>query len=489
MGSSQSRRTNSSNLAHRRGSSNSLGRMHTSQSLEDLANQEMERIAIECSLADAPLPPGWEQVSCHRHPTYFVDHLNMTTTYADPRFPNNVSRSHGQRKSKPPPYELNFYSKCQHLRARARKLCSERGSLLIVVRRDNLFKDSFDYVYNLNAKTFTRQLSIRFEGEKGLDYGGMSREWLLELSKEILSPKQGLFVLRDYYYDIDINSIEKPDFYDHFYFVGVVLGIAAYHGKIFSSRFTLIFYKRMMNLEPNIEDLKEYDEQIYNSLRYILEMTESVADLDLSFAIDEDLNRGSEGGFGSKTRVVSLKENGPEIPVVDENKEEYVQLCVQYYLGKASIQMEAIKNGFCQFFPQSLLNEVLTPQELRLLIEGTTEIDPRELRKYTDYQGGYTPDTPVILWLWDIIYNFTHKELRLLLQFVTGTDRVPIGGFQHLYGSSDMQHFTINKSKRQGLPSAHSCFNRLDLPEYSEKETLRSNLKYAIHETRGFDIE
>jgi E3 ubiquitin-protein ligase HUWE1 len=32
------------------------------------------------------------------------------------------------------------------------------------------------------------------------------------------------------------------------------------------------------------------------------------------------------------------------------------------------------------------------------------------------------------------------------------------------------------------LPSAHTCFNQLDLPEYESKEVLRERLRMAIHE-------
>jgi len=34
------------------------------------------------------------------------------------------------------------------------------------------------------------------------------------------------------------------------------------------------------------------------------------------------------------------------------------------------------------------------------------------------------------------------------------------------------------------LPSAHTCFNQLDLPEYESKEVLRERLLMACHEVR-----
>uniref|UniRef100_A0A3Q3GR19 HECT-type E3 ubiquitin transferase n=1 Tax=Labrus bergylta TaxID=56723 RepID=A0A3Q3GR19_9LABR len=60
------------------------------------------------------------------------------------------------------------------------------------------------------------------------------------------------------------------------------------------------------------------------------------------------------------------------------------------------------------------------------------------------------------------------KRIRLL-QFVTGTSRVPMNGFAELYGE---------------IPA---CFNRLDLPPYESFEELREKLNIAIENAQGFD--
>ncbi|GAA6105873.1 E3 ubiquitin-protein ligase NEDD4a isoform X1 [Tachysurus ichikawai] len=79
------------------------------------------------------------------------------------------------------------------------------------------------------------------------------------------------------------------------------------------------------------------------------------------------------------------------------------------------------------------------------------------------------------------------KRIRLL-QFVTGTSRVPMNGFAELYGSNGPQLFTIEQwGTREKLPRAHTCFNRLDLPPYESFEELREKLNIAIENTQGFD--
>jgi hypothetical protein len=85
--------------------------------------------------------------------------------------------------------------------------------------------------------------------------------------------------------------------------------------------------------------------------------------------------------------------------------------------------------------------------------------------------------------------SLSQDELRSFLQFTTGSNKVPIGGFAHLYGSNGPQKFTIVPKKTHGLPTAHSCFNRLDLPNIADKEKFKKDLLYAINETQGFGLE
>ena len=58
-----------------------------------------------------------------------------------------------------------------------------------------------------------------------------------------------------------------------------------------------------------------------------------------------------------------------------------------------------------------------------------------------------------------------------------------------LQGISGPQKFQIHKSygPQDRLPSAHTCFNQLDILEYDSKEQLNDRLMVAIHEgSEGF---
>ena len=82
------------------------------------------------------------------------------------------------------------------------------------------------------------------------------------------------------------------------------------------------------------------------------------------------------------------------------------------------------------------------------------------------------------------------KRARLL-QFVTGSSRVPMTGFKDLIGANNsVQPFCIERARTpDALPVAHSCFNRLDLPPYRSYDELLQKLTLAVDETSGFALQ
>ena len=127
----------------------------------------------------------------------------------------------------------------------------------------------------------------------------------------------------------------------------------------------------------------------------------------------------------------------------------------------------------------SLFNE----KELELLISGLPDIDLDDLQANTEYTNWRASDRN-IEWFWTVLREFTKEEKANFLQFVSGTSKVPIGGFAQLQGMRGVQRFNIHRAYGgQGLlPAAHTCFNQLDLPEYKSEEETREKLKLALKE-------
>ena len=86
---------------------------------------------------------------------------------------------------------------------------------------------------------------------------------------------------------------------------------------------------------------------------------------------------------------------------------------------------------------QDLIN-MFNDHELELLISGLPEIDVDDLRGNTDYTG-YTAAAKQIQWFWEIVAALSKEDLALLVQFVTGTSKVPLEGFKALQVSQAVE--------------------------------------------------
>lgn len=128
-------------------------------------------------------------------------------------------------------------------------------------------------------------------------------------------------------------------------------------------------------------------------------------------------------------------------------------------------------------------------RELELMLCGMQEIDVDDWQRNTIYRH-YNRSSKQIVWFWQFVRETDNEKRTRLLQFVTGTCRVPVGGFAELMGSNGPQRFCIEKvGKDTWLPRSHTCFNRLDLPPYKSYDQLVEKLTYAIEETETFGQE
>lgn len=135
-------------------------------------------------------------------------------------------------------------------------------------------------------------------------------------------------------------------------------------------------------------------------------------------------------------------------------------------------------SGFNELIPQELIN-VFDERELELLIGGMADIDVEDWKKHTDYRG-YNPSDEVVGWFWQCVGAWPAERKSRLLQFTTGTSRIPVNGFKDLQGSDGPRRFTIEKAGEVGqLPKSHTCFNRIDLPPYKSFEALEHKLTIA----------
>lgn len=355
------------------------------------------------------------------------------------------------------------------------------------VRRAYIFEDSYHQLIGRTGEELrAAKLNVKFHGEEGVDAGGVSREWYSDLCKKMFNPDNGLFVPSagdKIALQPNRMSWVNPDHLHFFSFVGRILGKAIIDSRLLDCHFTRSFYKHLLGLPVDMRDLEAVDPDYYKSLCWILEN-------DITGVLDDDLTFTAESDEFGVVKVIDLIPAGNSTPVTEANKSEYVRLIVEYKLTEAiRPQIDAVLRGLHALIPPSLL-VLFTETELELLISGLPDIDIDDWRANTDYKS-YTIASPQVQWFWRAVRSFDPEERAKLVQFVTGTSKVPLEGWSHLQGSSGRQRFTITKDfgPTHRLPSAHTCFNQLDLPAYESYEEERRQLLKAITEgATGFGL-
>lgn len=351
------------------------------------------------------------------------------------------------------------------------------GTISVNVRRDQTFYDSFLVVQRYSADAFKYgKLNVRFYGEEGVDAGGVTREWFEVLTKEMFNPNYAIFsacASDRLTYTPNRASYINPEHLQWLRFIGRIIGKAVYDGRLLDAYFTRSMYKHILGRPVDYRDMESIDPEYYNSLVWMLE--NDITDvLDQTFAIEADY-------FG-EMQIIDLIENGRNVPVTQENKVEFVKLVTEFKLTKSiQAQIDAFLKGFYEIVPKELI-QLFSDSELELLISGLPDIDVDEWRANTVYHN-ISSTSNSVTWFWRAVRSLDQTERAKLLQFCTGSSRVPLEGFQALQGVQGNTKFTITASHTENvLPSAHTCFNQIDLPNYSSYEDLRKMLMVAITE-------
>ncbi|RGP79709.1 e3 ubiquitin- ligase huwe1 [Fusarium longipes] len=370
----------------------------------------------------------------------------------------------------------NYFNRSVHSRSGNNQSRPAYPALQLSVRREHVFHDSFKHLYFKSGDEMKfGKLNIRFHGEEGVDAGGVTREWFQVLSRQMFDPNYVLFTPvssdRTTFHPNKLSGINDEHLL-FFKFIGRIIGKALYEGRVLDCYFSRAVYKRILGKSVSVKDMESFDPDYYKSLCWMLDndITDIITE---TFSVEDD-------EFGV-TNVVDLIPNGREITVTEENKHDYVRLVVEHkLLSSVKEQMAHFLQGFHDIIPAELIS-IFNEQELELLISGLPDIDIDDWKSNTEYHN-YTPSSQQIQWFWRALRSFDKEERAKMLQFVTGTSKVPLNGFKELEGMNGVNRFNIHRDygNKDRLPSSHTCFNQLDLPEYESYDHLRSQIMKAI---------
>jgi len=346
--------------------------------------------------------------------------------------------------------------------------------LVLRIRRDHLIEDSLSELSRHPPEDLKKELKVHFVGEEAIDEGGVQKEWFQLIIREIFDIKYGMFTYntetRNYWFN---NN--STDFLEYS-LIGNLLALAIYNGVILDVHFPHLVYKKLAGLKPNLEDLKQSNPSLAIGLEKLLKFEGNVEDtFERTFQISYEY-------FG-EMRSYDLKPNGASIALTNENRQEYVDLYVKYLLeDSVQKQFDAFLKGF-KMICDSAGFRMFRYEELELLICGSATLDFEALEKNTKYDNGFTKDHQTVKNFWSVVHSLTLDQKKKLLFFATGSDRSPIGGLGTL-GFAVVRH----GEDSDRLPSAHTCFNILLLPEYKTKEKLQERLLAAIDNAEGFGM-
>jgi E3 ubiquitin-protein ligase HUWE1 len=386
-----------------------------------------------------------------------------------------------------------FEEKVDYLRfdISKKKIDFINGAEKLNINREKVFEDSMEQFEKINP---FKELKIIFIGEESHDAGGLIREWLTILFKTILDHKTGLFERSD---TEEIGYVIKPDLspsqekLKQYFFIGRVLAKALLENLTVNCCFNKVIYQLILGEKIKLDDLIFIDRPLYKSLKQLITMKEECGGENIAFC-EIYFTYDLEGKDGTVYQQ-DLIENGREILVTQDNLDLYIDKRIEYYTKSQMGGIKEIISGINTIFPVEYL-KIFTSDQLGLLINGTPFIDTEDWRMNTQYKN-YKDYDNVIINFWDIISNLSQEELSNFLLFCTGSSRVPIGGFKSLESNrGQIAKFEIVKTEyiagKKNFLRAHTCFNRLDLPNFPDKNTLDEAVKFALeNEVLGFGIE
>lgn len=372
--------------------------------------------------------------------------------------------------------EQDFRSKMYYIKSYIRnKDYFTEDIIRLIIDRNNIVFDSINELENFTIDELkTKKIRIYFLNEEGYDFTGLSTEWINLFFKEILDPKFGLFdyvsnnnyTLRPSY---DTNIV--PEKILHYKYIGRLIALSIIKKINIGLNFNRTIYNYILKKDCELSDFKYFSMSVYNSL--IIIKDNFIDDLDLTFAYNLTDVNGTD-------QCIELKPGGSDIYVDHQNKEEYLHLFTKNRIYNCvELQLQAIRDGIYEILDIDLLN-VFNPEELELFICGKQEIDIEDWKKHTCYID-YDKEDFVIESFWKILSEFSSDEKTKLLQFCTGSLRVPFGGFKELQGNGGKQWFTIAKfyddDSKGRLPFALTCFNRLVLSYNQNYENMKKNYR------------
>ncbi|VTT59478.1 unnamed protein product [Fusarium fujikuroi] len=377
--------------------------------------------------------------------------------------------------------------------------------LVLEIGRSNVARDAFDQLWRREKRELLHPLKVHLgenSGEEGFDSGGVQQEFFRLAIAECLDPQYGAFTVdeRTRMAWFTPGSLTEDWKYE---LVGLLMSLALYNGLTLPITFPRALYRKLLgkpveelhhiadgwpDLASGLTTLLEWDEKdglvediFARTYEFSVESLGTVVTRDMRMDEQADWPKAASSSCDIAPPHMDNPDDAPL--VTNENRDDYIIDYIRH-LTDVSIRRQylAFEQGFNSCLDRKSLS-LLSPSTLQSLVEGVQEIDISELKRYARYVG-WDASHRTIKDFWSIVKRYDERMKQRLLEFVTSSDRVPVGGMKNL-------QFVIQKNGEEDgagghLPTAYTCYGTLLLPEYKDKEVLRERLGMALENAQGF---
>lgn len=368
-----------------------------------------------------------------------------------------------------------------------KKIDWNEGCDNIVLSRENCLEESIE---KIEFCDLWRELKISFNGEIASDAGGLYREWFTILIEELEKKEMKLFERAEcdeinYVFNKNLN--ENSDWcFKYFNFLGRLIAKSLIDNITINLSFNCLIYKLILEEQIKFDDLKNIDTSLYSSLISLKNMKpEELESMEIYYSVQYENDKG-------EIITDELVPDGNSKKVTDIN--DYIEKRINYLVTKSQMLISHIQDGLFTFIPKEILQS-LNSSELELLICGQPFIDVNDWKQNSIYKGSFNKNHRCVKWFWEEIFNLSQEDLRRFLQFSTGTSQVPINGFKKLESNrGEIAKFCLNSvaynsNSKNNFIRAHTCFNRLDVPLFNNKEELHEAIIFVLKNNTGFGID
>jgi hypothetical protein len=351
-------------------------------------------------------------------------------------------------------------------------------SLSLNIQRTSLIDSVLTEIMAVSASRvergeLLRKLRVRFIGEDGIDAGGLTKELFTSFARELFDPEKcGLFESCEgeggaTQLFLPSASFEgDPDIFEGVGRMLAMVLVASYPtpGRVgvpptpgipISLPLAPSLLRFLLYQQPTPRDYAAFDPQSASSLEQVLEM-EDFDDMMLCMSFED---------------ATDPSDPRHEEDVTEANREEYAKLKVMHQLVGCRVpQLTALRKGFESIKLRNQLR-LFSVTELTDVMCGQQSVDADEVIAALEFSGfGRGTRTPQ--YIQETLRAWPEPTLKCFLRFITSMTCVPPDGGK----------IKISKDhgSRDAYPKAHTCFNRLDMPDYNDKAVVTQRLQFCV---------